>query len=193
MGLICSTKRSITMMCAAQKNDPISSTASPQPAGSRSLMHKRYNPTTAHAAPNQVSRLVFRRNNIRDAMGTIIMYNPVINPAFPALWVITMPNCCKVEAVKRITPARDAVSTVFLNFALFLSSRSNIRITGMSEVAPSTNRNPLNANAPKNSDPARCATNANPHIIAVIRSNKVDLNCFNGFRPFYLLYKDCII
>ena len=44
----------------------------------------------------------------------------------------------------------------------------------MREIPPSANLIVLNVNGPTYSIALRCATNANPHIIAVIRSSKFD-------------------
>ena len=81
-----------------------------------------------------------------------------------------------VDAIKRTTPARSPGKTLFFITFKSIFSLSNNNITGISEQAPNINLTPLNVKAPTNSAPTRCATKAKPHIIAVKKSNIVDLN-----------------
>ena len=86
-----------------------------------------------------------------------------------------MPFCWRNEARKRIVPPTQAVQIVFISFFLSFPSFSNIRKTGIKEIAPSRNLVPLKVNEPRLLSAATlCATKANPHIIAVINSIIVD-------------------
>ena len=90
-------------------------------------------------------------------------------------------------------PANIPAIKVFLSFfASLISSFSNIKITGIKDTAPIIKRIPLNENAPRCSEPYLCATNANPHIIAVKIKSNVDFIFFKLTHPYYVI-NDAII
>jgi hypothetical protein len=65
-----------------------------------------------------------------------------------------------------------------------------MKITGTRENAPITKRIPLKENGARNCEPRTCATNANPHIIAVIKSRHDARRLFFFVILFFLSDKD---
>jgi len=69
----------------------------------------------------------------------------------------------------------------FLKFLFLLMSKR-----GMREIPPSVKRTALKVKGPTKSIPLRCATNANPQIIAVINKSMFDFK-LNKNLKIYLL------
>ena len=71
----------------------------------------------------------------------VTVYGRLAKQAFPELPVMLTPHCWRLAAINRMTPAAIPASVVILLFPV--SPRSKMRITGMSDTAPSVKRMPL--------------------------------------------------
>ena len=160
-------------MCAQKQTAHSMVSRSPLFMLSEPLTHNRYSPAAASATPIQVVARDFLPSN-SDATGTSTTYSAVMKPALPAV-VYTRPNCCSVLPAHRQTP-HSSPPRSSVRFSVGLSSLgrffSRSQITGSSTAAESSDLTPLNVNGCTMSVPTRCATNADPQIIAVSSSRR---------------------